>query len=187
MRPVRTLALAAAVAGLAASAASAQSRYDQSRYDQTRYDQPRQDQDRYSDRSGGSYQDRGSSAPDRYGDNDRGQAAEPDLARELSLRSDQQAALSAYKAAFALDEARDRREEAEARRLPNMTTPERLDYSRRQMEAERADFERTDAATRRFYAQLSPAQRRTFDRITAPPMDDGQDDRASPQDPTGRR
>ena len=155
--PLLTLA---ALGAMAASPALAQPRYQPP---------PASQQDRYDDR------------PDpRNAQTSRGDAEgrEPDLGRELSLRPDQQAALAAYKAAFAPDEARERREENEARRLPAMTTPQRLDFSRRQMEAERADFERTDAATRRFYAQLSPAQQRAFDRVTAPQMDDDDDDRA---------
>ncbi len=59
------------------------------------------------------------------------------------------------------------------RRAPSLTTPQRLDAARAALGRDRADFDRTDAATRAFYAQLSPGQRRTFDQLTAPQMDDG--------------
>ena len=73
-------------------------------------------------------------------------------------------------------------------RMASMTTPQRLDASRAALARDRADFDRTDAATRSFYAQLSPAQRRTFDRLTAPQMDEdgGDQDGPSPGRPAAR-
>lgn len=102
---------------------------------------------------------------DRGGD---GGSGDVDLARELNLRGAQLTALETYRAAFRPDEAATRRAQETAGRLPSMTTPQRLDFTRSEMDRERADFDRTDAATRRFYAELSPDQRRSFDRLTAP-------------------
>ena len=185
-------ALAAALAA-AAGAAAAQgypqtsrpppSAYDRSAtspavdpYDRSRpdgYAPQRDDRGRYDDQP-----------PSGAGGADAG---EPDLMRELNLRGDQRAALEAYKAAFRPDESAARAAEDMARRLPSMTTPQRLDFTRREMERERADFERSDAATRRFYAELSPQQRQAFDRLTAPQADEGEGDRPSAADPAGRR
>ena len=118
------------------------------------------------------------------------QGAEPDLQRELNLRPDQRAAYDAYRRAFQPDEARARASQDMEGRMAGMTTPQRLDYARQEMERDRADFERTDAATRRFYAGLDAAQRRTFDRLTAPPAegdDDGQEGAPAPGDPVRPR
>lgn len=215
MRPhALILALAASAAALPAAAQSYDQRYGQT-YDRGRQTAPAQSYDRqtypssaYDRSSPQGYapqprydSDRDPSATSRYADPgyERGQPSrggydgaqeqEPDLRRELSLRRDQYAALDAYRAAFRFDEAATRRAEDTARRLPSMTTPQRLDFSRSEMERERADFERTDAATRRFYAQLDARQRQTFDRLTAPQpeTDDEREDRPTPGAPTGPR
>ena len=44
-----------------------------------------------------------------------------------------------------------------------LTTPERLDRMRARMAERQAAFEHRAEATKRFYAQLSPAQQRAFD------------------------
>ena len=44
-----------------------------------------------------------------------------------------------------------------------LTTPERLDRQRAHMVERLAAFDRRAAATRTFYAQLTPAQQKTFD------------------------
>lgn len=102
-------------------------------------------------------------------------AASDELVRQLNLRGDQQAAFRDYQAAFqASGDAGDGQDDVG--RLAAMTTPQRLDDSARQMDRDRADFERVAAATRRFYATLDSGQKRTFDRLTAPqaePEDDG--------------
>lgn len=189
-------ALLAAATATAGAAAAQPSRYPPSSYDRPAsspssdpYDRSRpngyapQRDGRYDDRQEdrGRYQDQGAQGGG-YAD-----GGQPDLARELNLRADQRAALDAYQSAFRPDEAAARAAEDMARRLPSMTTPQRLDFTRREMERERADFERSDAATRRFYAQLTAQQRQTFDRLTAPQDEGGEDDRPSPGDPTGRR
>ena len=125
--------------------------------------------------------------PERQGASERpesGDARDPaqDLVRQLNLRSDQRAAFRDYQSAFTA-QGEDPGEGADdVARLAAMTTPQRLDDSARRMDRERADFERIAAATRRFYAGLDPAQRRTFDRLTAPREDDdaGDDGDAAP-------
>ena len=114
---------------------------------------------------------------------------EPDLARELNLRPDQRAAHRDYQAAFnASHEGQEGDPRADVQRLATMTTPQRLDDAARQMERERSAFDQVAAATRRFYASLDGAQRRTFDRLTAPSLDEapdgpGDDGYASPGRP----
>lgn len=194
MRP-STLALATALLAATGGAAAAQS-YDrgyaqpQSQYGrpQPSNDYPSSSYDRGQPQRG--YDQGGQQRGyDEGGAAGRGQEQEPDLARELSLRRDQQAALASYRAAFQPDEARARAAEAMAQRLPTMTTPQRLDFTRSEMERERADFARTDAATRAFYAQLDTRQRQSFDRITAPEPETGDDgdDRPTPGEPTRPR
>lgn len=132
--------------------------------------------------------------PNRYDQGQGGdQGDDPEaLARQLNLSPSQRQAYDAYQRAFQPDEARMRQEEDDMRRAASLTTPQRLDQARAAMDRDRADFERTAAATRAFYAQLSPAQRRTFDQITAPQPDDGQDGPdgqggPSPTQPTARQ
>ncbi len=186
-----TLSTSLAAALAAATGAAAQTYPQTSRYPPSTYDRPQTSpsQDPYDrSRPNGYAPQRDSRYGDRDGQGDQAgqEAGEPDLGRELNLRGDQRAALEAYKAAFRPDEAAARAAEDMARRLPTLTTPQRLDFTRREMERERADFERTDAATRRFYAQLTPEQRRTFDQLTAP-QDEGEDGAPSASDPSGRR
>lgn len=103
-----------------------------------------------------------------------------DLVRQLRLRGDQQAAYRDYQAAFQAQGQGDGNQgdggQDDIARLAAMTTPQRLDDSARQMDRDRADFERVAAATRRFYATLDGSQKRTFDRLTAPQAEpDGAD------------
>ena len=54
-----------------------------------------------------------------------------------------------------------------------MTTPERIDWTTRQLEEDLADLRRQGPAVKAFYAQLTPDQKRTFDQVTAHPEADG--------------
>ena len=49
--------------------------------------------------------------------------------------------------------------------MAQMTTPERLDRMGERMKARQARFEQHAAATKRFYAQLSPSQQKAFDAM----------------------
>ena len=91
-----------------------------------------------------------------------------DFASALHLRSDQQAAYRSYMAATRPDQADQVHRRAEAARIPQMTTPQRIDWSRAQLQADLTMLDRQGAAVKRFYAQLTPEQRHTFDELTAP-------------------
>src|SRR4051812_5376811 len=85
----------------------------------------------------------------------------------LQLRPEQDAALRAYVEAsrpqFHRGDRGDRGERGQRGEARAMTTPERLDRMRARMAEHQAAFERRAEATKRFYAQLSPAQQRAFD------------------------
>lgn len=83
----------------------------------------------------------------------------------LQLRPDQEAALKAFLGdhqppAGERGKFRERRGE-----MAKMTTPQRLDAQKARMAEHQARFEQHAAATKRFYAQLSPAQQKTFDAL----------------------
>ncbi len=54
--------------------------------------------------------------------------------------------------------------------IAKLSTPERLDKMRELRQQREAEFDKRDAATRSFYAGLSPEQQKTFDARTARPM-----------------
>jgi hypothetical protein len=56
---------------------------------------------------------------------------------------------------------------AEAR-AKALTTPDRLDRQRARLMERLAEFDRRAAATRTFYAQLSPSQKKAFDALPQP-------------------
>ena len=91
-----------------------------------------------------------------------------DFASALHLRSDQQPAYRSYMIATRSNFAVEARRQAEAQRLPQMTTPQQNDWSRAQLQTDLTMLDRQGAAVKRFYAQLTPEQRRTFDEATAP-------------------
>lgn len=80
----------------------------------------------------------------------------------LQLRPDQQGALDAYLAALKPQARPDRARPAPGQTL---TTPERLDRQQAAMRERMARFEQRAAATKRFYAALSPAQQKAFDAL----------------------
>ncbi len=89
------------------------------------------------------------------------------LRAALQLRPDQEGALKAFidshqPPAGMREMRRERRGEMAA-----MTTPQRLDAKKARMAEHQARFEQRAAATKRFYAQLSPAQQKAFDALHA--------------------
>lgn len=83
----------------------------------------------------------------------------------LQLRSEQEPALRAY-----LDTAKrspmDREKmRGQRQQMAQMTTPQRLDQMSARMKERQARFEQRSAATKRFYAQLSPSQQKAFDAL----------------------
>ncbi len=182
---MRVFAFAIAPAALLLAGAAAAQSYGQQGYGQQSYAQPGYAPPSYSSNPQG-YRDQ-AERPERA---ERPETPDPsqDLVRQLNLRGDQQAAFRDYQSAFqAQDQDKDDGQDDVAR-LAAMTTPQRLDDSARQMDRDRADFERVASATRRFYATLDPGQKRTFDRLTAPRAEPDEDADAGPggRDPGGR-
>ena len=93
---------------------------------------------------------------------------QPDIASILHLRPDQQSAYAQYKA-----NSQPTPDQVDARRaayqgLASLPTPARLDRVATALRIAMAMFQRNADATRAFYSQLSPDQKRTFDQVTAP-------------------
>jgi len=84
------------------------------------------------------------------------------LRAALQLRPDQEPALKAY-----LESGRPAQRPAPMDReaMAKMTTPQRLDAHRARMADRLAQLDQRIAATKRFYAQLTPAQQKAFDAI----------------------
>ena len=82
------------------------------------------------------------------------------LRAALQLRPDQEPALKAFLDASKRDERPDRMNREQ---LAAMTTPQRLDAARARMTERLARFDQRAAATKRFYAQLTPTQQKAFD------------------------
>jgi hypothetical protein len=87
----------------------------------------------------------------------------------LRLQPDQRDAWRTYTDAIAQDRASHPNPSDMAQRLNLMQTPERLDAMIEQMKSDEAAFQRRAAATKAFYAVLTPDQRQTFDTITRLP------------------
>ena len=81
----------------------------------------------------------------------------------LQLRPEQEPALKAYLAARKPAGMTERR--GDRRQLAAMTTPQRLDAQRAHLTERVARFDQRAAATKTFYAQLSPAQQKAFDAM----------------------
>lgn len=84
------------------------------------------------------------------------------LRAALQLRPDQEPALKAFLDASKRDERPDRMNREQ---LSAMTTPQRLDAARARMTERLARFDQRAAATKRFYAQLTPTQQKAFDAL----------------------
>jgi hypothetical protein len=86
----------------------------------------------------------------------------------LMIRPDQEAAFHAFTAALAPPPMGDRDGKSWRDHGPGamaMTTPERLDRMAARMSERQARFQTMAAATKTFYAALSPEQRRAFDAL----------------------
>ncbi len=111
-------------------------------------------------------------APGQPGDG-RGEWRRPDpqamaarradhLRAALQLRPDQEPALNAFLAA---SQPAARPTPGDRGAMAGMTTPQRLDAQRARMTERLARFDQRAAATKKFYAQLSPAQQKAFDTL----------------------
>lgn len=89
------------------------------------------------------------------------------LRAALQLRPDQEAALKAFIDSHQRPAgAREKHHEGRGE-MAGLTTPQRLDARKARMAEHQARFEQHAAATKRFYAQLSPAQQKAFDALHA--------------------
>jgi hypothetical protein len=88
----------------------------------------------------------------------------------LGLSPDQREAFRAYTDAIAQDRLSHQNPMDMAQTLNLMATPERLDAMVDQMKSDEAAFQRRAAATKAFYAVLTPDQKQTFDAITRLPV-----------------
>ena len=86
------------------------------------------------------------------------------MSQTLHLRPDQQAALQVFINAVAAPPGMERMR-AQDEQMAMMTTPQRLDTMLARMDESRGLMVSRIAATKRFYAQLTPAQQRIFDTM----------------------
>jgi hypothetical protein len=70
-------------------------------------------------------------------------------------------------AALRPDPSLEARRRSAAEMMPKLPTPRRIDLINAEMEQDMAVMRRQGEAVKAFYAQLSPQQQNTFDRVTA--------------------
>lgn len=92
-----------------------------------------------------------------------------DLKSALKLKPAQEPKWNEFAAALAPKE-RTRMDGAKREEFAKLTTPERLDKMRELRQQREAAAAQRDAATRQFYASLTPEQQKTFDERTLRPM-----------------
>jgi hypothetical protein len=85
----------------------------------------------------------------------------------LRLTDAQEGAWRAYVAALQPDPSMESRRRSAADMMPKLTTPRRIDLINAEMAEDMAAMRRQGEAVKAFYAQLTPQQQSTFDRITA--------------------
>ena len=83
----------------------------------------------------------------------------------LQLRANQQPALRAFLGAVAAPPGAIEKMRAQDAQMATLPTPQRLDMMLARMDDSRALMVTRIEATKRFYAQLTPAQQRTFDNL----------------------
>ena len=98
---------------------------------------------------------------------------QPDLHALLHIRPDQEAAWHAFQTASQPQPAEMQALQQNPQQLATLPAPRRLDHIEAFLTTQLAVFRRSAAATRTLYATLSPDQKSTFDRITAPPANRG--------------
>ena len=103
-----------------------------------------------------------------------GNAQQQDLPSLLHLRPDQMASFHAFQSASQPNpDEIGRLRAASPQSLTGLTTPQRLDRIASVLSTQQEMFHRSADATRAFYGQLSPDQKTTFDRLSAPPPNQG--------------
>lgn len=83
----------------------------------------------------------------------------------LQLRPEQEPALKAFLASHKPAGGKAERGRGGREQFAAMTTPQRLDAQRARLVERTARFDRHAAATKTFYAQLSPSQQKAFDAM----------------------
>jgi hypothetical protein len=83
----------------------------------------------------------------------------------LQLQPGQDAALNAFLDSVKPPDAMREHHDHDAATHQALTTPERLDKMAARMDERRARFNQVAAATKQFYAQLTPAQQKAFDSL----------------------
>ena len=83
----------------------------------------------------------------------------------LQLRPEQEPALKVFLASFKRPAGMTERERGGREQFAAMTTPQRLDAQRARLVERTARFDQRTAATKKFYAQLSPSQQKAFDAM----------------------
>ncbi len=91
------------------------------------------------------------------------------LRQMLRLAPSQEGALQAFIAAMQTSASETDRMRAQAQQIATLPTPQRLDALLAQSDAMRAIFLKRMAATKAFYAQLTPVQQKEFDSLGRPP------------------
>lgn len=84
----------------------------------------------------------------------------------LRLTPAQETAWRTYTAAISPDPTVQARRQSAANMMRTLPTPRRIDLINAEMEADMVAMRRQGDAVKAFYAQLTPAQQRTFDAIT---------------------
>jgi len=92
----------------------------------------------------------------------------------LRLTATQEPAWRAYVAALAPDPSMEARRRSAADMMAKLPTPRRVDLVNAEMEQDMSALRRQGEAVKAFYAQLSPQQQSTFDRITAQAQTQGE-------------
>lgn len=87
-----------------------------------------------------------------------------ELKAKLQLTSEQEGAWTTFQTAMKPQPPQGGR--PDFKNFKNLTTPERIDQMRAMRTQRAADADRRDEAVKAFYAQLTPAQQKTFDTQT---------------------
>ena len=88
-----------------------------------------------------------------------------DLKQKLQISAAQENAWTSFSTAMQPQANGGQRMDRQA--LANLSTPERIDQMRAMRDRRNAEMDRRAEATKAFYAQLSPEQKKTFDAETA--------------------
>lgn len=103
----------------------------------------------------------------------------------LQLKPSQENALQAFLASMKPPQGAREKMRGQRGEMAKLTTPERLDRMKAMMATRQAEFDKRAAATKRFYAQLDPAQQKAFDAM-GPMMGGGHRDHDGKRGEHGR-